>query len=280
MDIVLTLLLASVVLTVAFYRGFFFLPEKIASVASISRSLVLKAVIFFFALELLLSPVLAVLFVSFATGISIQGMEKMDPVTLAWVNSVSVALSALGMYLFFRAQSFVCQEEVWGVATGMEGRRAFLFGLLAWLVSYPLLVFFELSITIIMAQLGIDVEGDQVAVKQVKQVLGDPWAFGVLAFTVCVLAPFIEELVFRGFIQQGLKQFCSIRTSILITSVVFATIHFSKSQGYSNILLIGTLFVLSCFLGFVREKKGSLWASIGLHSTFNAINVSLIAATA
>jgi uncharacterized protein len=64
--------------------------------------------------------------------------------------------------------------------------------------------------------------------------------------------------------------------SILLASLIFAFFHFSYSQGIDNIEVITSLFVFSCFLGFVYERQQSLWASVGLHALFNAISVVLI----
>lgn len=274
---IILLILAFSVLTIAFYRGFFsFLQRKETSVEPLSFFLIFKAITLFLALELLFAPVTALLFITWMRGIPMQE-TAVDAITLALVNALSVLITSLGLLIFFLCQSKTSREAIWG--SHHAPQADWLFGMLAWLVSYPLLIVIEVAINAVMALFGIDVEGDQVAVKQVKQVLNHPWAFSTLAFAVCFLAPFVEELIFRGFIQQGLKRVLTMRNSILVTSVIFALIHFSKSQGFSNILLIGTLFVLSCFLGFVRERQGSLWASIGLHSTFNSVSVALIAAT-
>ena len=49
----------------------------------------------------------------------------------------------------------------------------------------------------------------------------------------------------------------------------FALFHFSSLQGVGNVSLILTLLVFGGFLGFIYERQSSLFASIGLHMTFN-----------
>src|SRR3989304_2390656 len=59
---------------------------------------------------------------------------------------------------------------------------------------------------------------------------------------------------------------------IFLAGLCFALFHLAPSQGLGNISLIVSLFAFSCYLGFIYEKRGSLFASIGLHMTFNAVS--------
>jgi membrane protease YdiL (CAAX protease family) len=79
----------------------------------------------------------------------------------------------------------------------------------------------------------------------------------------------VEELLFRGTLQQFLKKYFPVKTSIAITALVFACFHYSSAQDLGNFSLIPSLFVFACFLGYTYERQGSIFASIGLHITFN-----------
>ena len=83
----------------------------------------------------------------------------------------------------------------------------------------------------------------------------------------------LEEFLFRGVLQNFLKKYFKRDVSIIITSLVFAFFHYSPSQKLSNISIIGSLFVLACFLSFLYERQKSLFAPIFLHATFNAISI-------
>jgi hypothetical protein len=91
----------------------------------------------------------------------------------------------------------------------------------------------------------------------------------VALIAVVIIAPIAEELLFRGTFQQYLRKFFSVKTSILLTAAIFACFHLSFSQGLGNFSLIPSLFIFSCFLGYIYERQGSLFASIGLHLAFN-----------
>jgi membrane protease YdiL (CAAX protease family) len=94
---------------------------------------------------------------------------------------------------------------------------------------------------------------------------------------IVILVPFIEELLFRGFLQSFLKRYVERKWAIVITAALFAIVHFAPSQKEGNVQLIGALFILACFLGFAYEKEGTLWAPIGLHVAFNGASVLMIA---
>ncbi|MBI5346589.1 MAG: CPBP family intramembrane metalloprotease [Chlamydiae bacterium] len=92
-------------------------------------------------------------------------------------------------------------------------------------------------------------------------------------FLIIVLAPIIEELLFRGFLQNFLVRFFNKTWSIIVTSLFFSLFHFTISQSYGNITIIGSLFLLSLILGLVYEKQKSLLSSIILHASFNGITI-------
>lgn len=145
-------------------------------------------------------------------------------------------------------------------------------GALTWALSFPIVVivgqFFDLLIYLIF---GIE-NYEQVPVRYFKESLGSTPQVLMALSTILILAPVIEEFLFRGCLQNYFKKVLGTRSAILLTAFCFALFHFSFSQGVGNISLIASLFVLACFLGFIYEKRQSLYASIGLHMTFNLIS--------
>ena len=120
--------------------------------------------------------------------------------------------------------------------------------------------------------LGFEME-DQMAVKQIKSVQEYPWLFAVNLFAISFVVPFIEELLFRGYLQESLLKKFSAMKSIALTALLFSLFHFSPSQGINNILILTSLFLLACLLGYLKERQRSLLPCIALHSTFNAISL-------
>ena len=86
-------------------------------------------------------------------------------------------------------------------------------------------------------------------------------------------APFVEELLFRGFILDGLVQrYGTTRrgelSALCLSSLLFAIVHLDyASMAYA--LLAGLL------LGALRLRTGSIWAGVLLHAGVNALPILL-----
>lgn len=85
----------------------------------------------------------------------------------------------------------------------------------------------------------------------------------IMAFVMLVIiAPIAEEVLFRGYLLGKLRKHAPLWVSILVTSVVFAVVHFAWNVGLD-------VFALSIVLCLLRVVSGSLWPSILLHMLKN-----------
>lgn len=104
-----------------------------------------------------------------------------------------------------------------------------------------------------------------------------PFALFVLAFTAVVAAPFIEEMVFRGFLQPLFSRTFGAALGILMTALLFGGLHaqeYQKAWQY-----VAAISIVGIVLGIVRLKTKSLIPGIVMHGCFNAVSVAgLIAA--
>jgi len=82
------------------------------------------------------------------------------------------------------------------------------------------------------------------------------------------LVPFLEEVIFRGFMLPLLGARVRPTLAILLTAAFFGLLH---DWPYS-----GPTFAVGVLLGWLYWRTGSLWVSIGCHAAFNA--VALVAA--
>lgn len=83
---------------------------------------------------------------------------------------------------------------------------------------------------------------------------------GFMSFVI--VGPIHEELLYRGVIQRFLRSKYSVRTSIIVSSTVFALAHIHPG-------LILSSFVLGLFLGYIYHKWDNLWYAIILHMLIN-----------
>lgn len=87
-----------------------------------------------------------------------------------------------------------------------------------------------------------------------------------------VLPPITEEIVARGFLYSGLRKGMGFMPAAVITSLLFGAAHLPGGEGGSTIwIAFVDTFILSMVLVYLRERTGSLWASISLHGTKNLI---------
>ena len=85
---------------------------------------------------------------------------------------------------------------------------------------------------------------------------------------VCVLAPFLEEMLFRGVILRSfLVQYPKGR-AIAASAILFGIAHLNAYQ-----FVVGV--TIGLVLGWLYERTRSLWPCIALHALYNAASVAL-----
>ena len=125
--------------------------------------------------------------------------------------------------------------------------------------SVLLLGCFLLLEEIYMRVLVIDVP-----VSFLKFILSEPLILGVI--TTILIAPILEEFIFRGFLFSQLRITLGNWGAISLSSLAWTSLHF---QYELKILFI--LFVLGLFLGFLRWKSNSLFLVMALHAVNNLV---------
>lgn len=79
---------------------------------------------------------------------------------------------------------------------------------------------------------------------------------------VCIVAPFVEEILFRGLILRGFLNNYSVIKSIVLSAFLFALFHM-------NIYQFVSAFIGGCLLGWLYVKTHSLWPCVVYHAMFN-----------
>lgn len=89
-------------------------------------------------------------------------------------------------------------------------------------------------------------------------------------FWSVVMAPFVEEIIFRGFIFRSVQARWGTLVGVLVSSFVFAGSHFYSVNGTIHVFLYGLLFC------WVYQRTGKLAASMFIHAGSN-LAVTLLA---
>lgn len=85
----------------------------------------------------------------------------------------------------------------------------------------------------------------------------------------CIFAPILEEFLMRGFILNGLSVNYGIIVALLISSILFALLHF-------NIAQIIPSFICGIILGLIYLYTSSILSCIFAHMGYNFISYIMI----
>lgn len=138
------------------------------------------------------------------------------------------------------------------------------YGLLAW-GGYMIL---SVVVTVTLVQLvpGVDLDQTQdVGFTSLNSTLDIIYAFIVIV----IVAPIVEELVFRGYLYGTLRPYMRWIGASLVTSVLFGFVHGQLNVGIDT-------FVLSTVLCYLRDRTGAIWSGILVHALKNGVAFYLL----
>lgn len=83
-------------------------------------------------------------------------------------------------------------------------------------------------------------------------------------FSVCLIAPFAEELLFRGVVFAGLVKLVPLWPAAILSGIIFGVAHLDAWS-------IAPLAVIGVGLALLYHRTGTLWPNIAAHATVNTI---------
>ncbi|GAB2668360.1 lysostaphin resistance A-like protein [Arenimonas aestuarii] len=84
-----------------------------------------------------------------------------------------------------------------------------------------------------------------------------------------LIAPLLEEIIFRGVIQECFQKSTGAWTAIILSATTFALAHDSDIGGFVSLFVSGLVF------GWIRYRTGSLVIAIAAHGLMNAVIVGV-----
>ena len=134
------------------------------------------------------------------------------------------------------------------------------------IISVGFIIIIDALDRIVYALFGSpDFLGDLVEQLKIKSALN-----GILIIlTTIIVAPLVEEMLFRGFLQKVLEEsWEDITKAILVTSLFFALVHL-------NPYWIVQIYLLGMLLGYLSWRTNSIIPGIILHGLNNGFAVAL-----
>lgn len=93
--------------------------------------------------------------------------------------------------------------------------------------------------------------------------------FGLMAITI---APLFEELLFRGFLQPLFSRTLGVVAGILLTSVLFGSLHAVQYKFVWQ--YVAAISLVGAVLGVVRYRTNSIIPSTVMHACYNSVFVA------
>ena len=86
----------------------------------------------------------------------------------------------------------------------------------------------------------------------------------MFAFSAIVIAPLLEEALFRGFLFAGWSRSIGVGWTIFLTAALWTIAH--VQYGLHELV---PLFVWGVLLGYARHRSKSLWVPVSMHAVIN-----------
>jgi len=190
------------------------------------------------------------------------------------------AIVVMAVIIFLVRASFARKLKGFGLNI-RSVHKDFFAAFLNLLSVWPLMMA-AITLTMLIGKLVFGPEYQISQHEQLELITAYPrWQLRILVFVVAVvIAPVLEEMIFRGLFQTVIRSFFESRNSKLETrSRVWLPIFISAglfSIVHGNVPHWPALFLLGVCLGYAYEKSGSLFRPIFIHAFFNAITVILV----
>ena len=124
----------------------------------------------------------------------------------------------------------------------------------------PEIVYLASYIVDSLGAVDLTAKGTADAVSQIISL--DGVTFGSLFVTTAILAPLLEETVFRGFLLPSLAKYVGTFPAVVLSSVAFGLVHFAARD-------TPQLTALGMLLGFAYVRSGNLLAPMIIHGAWN-----------
>jgi membrane protease YdiL (CAAX protease family) len=123
-----------------------------------------------------------------------------------------------------------------------------------------------LVVSVAVTQFGIDPEG----VKEAIKIAREPAQFAASFAVMAILAPLVEEAVFRGLLYGWIAGRLGTIAAWLVSSILFAAAHVELA----HVILV---LPLGLWFGWLRRRTDSLWPSLVAHVVNNGVAIAAAA---
>lgn len=186
---------------------------------------------------------------------------------LVWQN-----IATVGVVAFFVRGKYNEPFAAMGLSS-RRWRQGLALGGLAALLAIPASDLISQTLQSVTVKLGsstatqvAEVLAKLVDVEQILRPLMTPLGLGPLIFVIGIVAPFGEEVFFRGFAYTAMRRRFGVFWATILSALLFALIHTSP-------MAIAPIFIIGVLLAVLYERTGTLAAPFALHAVNNTFAV-------
>jgi len=147
--------------------------------------------------------------------------------------------------------------------------NVWLAGLITVLIALPVLTGINIVWTTTLDYFGMDTSRQELV--HIFANAESPWVIIGMTFLAVILAPLVEEIVFRAGMFRYLRTRAPDWIAFTLPAAIFALLH-------GNLVAFGPLFALGIVFAIAYERTGRLAVPIIAHALFNLNTVMLIMA--
>lgn len=209
-------------------------------------------------------------------GYDSEALQAMKEIPTNIVNRIKLVevIAAMAIFLvpglLFAYLAFPDPIQYLGLKSLSKNRHLFM-GILLLVIALPfstLLEQWNAKIPMFKEMIKMNEQYETMATAMLSGTKLSDLFINILA--ICVLPALIEEILFRGCLQQIFVHLLKDKPwiGLIITAAIFSLLHFELSGFFPR-------FFLGFMLGLGYYLSGSLWVSIAMHITNNLIIVML-----
>ncbi len=194
----------------------------------------------------------------------VHASEPGVTVVLSILAEIISAAGVLGLFLMLLGRS----PGEWSLFGWHRGRQGFWYGVLVLVLVLPL---FAIA-TVVAQRLFGDSRGVNPIIPELFTVR-NPWVLAFIALSATVVAPLLEETLFRGILFRAADARLSFWPAAIGSGVLFGLVH-------AQLLAILPIAVLGATFAYLTRRTRGLLAPAAAHGVYNGIVTVYVLLTA
>ncbi len=219
----------------------------------------------FFSVLIFVAPNLVVLGVSGIEGLETAVLESTTVIVVNLIAGLVLQVVVFGLALLPLLAAGRPYSRLWGPTrtTGAMVALGLAVGVGVAIAAYVVNI-------VVVVLVGVE---DPVQQQLLQDALAGGLPLAIVALLAVVVAPFVEEVIFRGVLFRALADRINLPVGLVLSAAIFALIHIEvvASQPFA---LLG-LFTVGFLLGWAYHLTGNLTVPILGHAVFNAVSLGL-----